>query len=216
MMELLRHNSLPICRRVNMMRVFKAWGSSRSRFGRLRPETGIPARQDVAELAVEERSPYLQKVVRPGLRPAHLLALVHAVVDQSIDRRLDGRSGDALAGAMPGAVADGLVLVRQQVQPELVHVAQILLKPIAVAVSVQGGNGLDAIAHCAKQLAAEIDVAVPEVVPDAFEFALLHAGIFPVVLGTAQTHPERPSNRLQPHGDMEPVQHMARGPRKPL
>lgn len=67
-------------------------------------EPGVPPSQDVAELAVEQRGTHLQKMVRPSLRPAHLLALVHPVIDQPVDRRLERRSGHALSGAMYGAV----------------------------------------------------------------------------------------------------------------
>lgn len=47
----------------NNLRAFKTWGSTGGRLHRASPESAVPARQDVAELAVQKRTSDLQHVV---------------------------------------------------------------------------------------------------------------------------------------------------------
>ena len=71
------------------MGAFKGRGSNGRDGGDVRSEAVVPAGQNSAEFAIQESCSDPEKAVCPALCPAHLLTLVHPVIDEPLDRRFE-------------------------------------------------------------------------------------------------------------------------------
>ena len=165
-----------------------------------------------AERAIIDGAANLKQKIRPSPRPAHLLRFVHPAVHQKIGRPFGDRGADPQSGTVPLGVVDQPVALSGEITIQC----------------VQGGpqlsrrrNGpplplfpLKMMHHCADTTDADLSIlgfAIPQPPVQALDLRDNHR---------LRRHPCRVIRRqtagcllqvLQPHGDVEPVEHRRLG-----